>query len=117
MYSLTPPMRVLTPFSCQHHHPRPWSSLSDDEDLEDEVGLVLAAVDDDRPLSGISSHYNRATSIATTTATIVHVHKREPVTMMMPAIKSDRISRNQNHHVIFHDKPNSYNTIIKVKPR
>ena len=91
--------------------PRPWSSLSDDEDLEDELGLVLAAVDDDRPLSGISSHYNRATSIATT-ATLVHVHKREPVTMMMPAVKDRTVHRN---HVIFHDKPNSYSTVIKVK--
>ena len=70
---------------------------------------MLAAVDDDRPLSGISSHYNRATSIATT-ATLVHVHNREPVTLMIPAVKDRGVTRN----VIFHDKPNSYNTIIKV---
>lgn len=80
----------------------------DDDDLEDEVGLVLAAIDDERPVSGISSNYKRPSSIATS-ATIVHVHKRDPRPIMIPTV------RDQRSQVIYHDKlASTYHTIIKV---
>jgi hypothetical protein len=100
--------------------------LSDD-DLEDEIEYVLAVtngiasdhhnnyINDDRPLSGImsSSMVSRPSSMAST-ATIVHVHAQPPVKMMPTVQRDPSMKRSNSNHVVFHENPASYHTIIKV---
>jgi len=88
----------------------PWNPLSDDDDnLEEEISLILAAIDDDRPLSGISSVYKRPPSVATTTTTVVHMVDREPRTLTIPAIRD-----NMEQNIQYDKFPNSFQNMIKV---
>ena len=61
----------------------------------------------------MSSVTSRPASMAST-ATIVHVHTQPPV-KIMPAVQRDpSMKRTNSNHVVFHENPTAYHTIIKV---